>query len=233
MHRRYNTAASTDARADADDQTFLPAGVVSSGGDQPAAARYSAPTRPYLRRQSGVLKTRLVAPGAPPREEAVTAPPPEPAPLRASLRPSPPRRTPVPRSSHDPWELGLASPPPIDEQLQTVSAALHLVLGRLSAQGPDDPALDEVRRAVAALHVRHAVREAREHEGRERWLHASRAWMRAAEAAGSDPWLFAHSARTLLLSNASSQDAFEVAVRALDLDPTNPIARTVLDRLRD
>jgi hypothetical protein len=241
MHRRYSATNPPDPRASADDPPRPPAGVLTSGSYQPAAAagsRFSSPTRPFVRRHSGVLKAQVdatTATTAPPRDQVVTAPPPESSLARASQRPPslPPRRTPIPRSSYDPWEHGLASPPPVDEQLQTVSAALHLVLGRLAERGPEDPALDELRRAVGVLHVRHAVREAREHEQRERWLHASRAWMRAAQAAGSDPWLFAHSARTLLLTNASSQDAFEVAIRALAIDPVNPIAQTVLDRLRD
>jgi hypothetical protein len=87
------------------------------------------------------------------------------------------------------------------------------------------------RGPAAAFHVRGVVREAREHEARERWLPASRAWMRAAVVAVDDPWLFAHAARTLLLTNASSQDARELVGRALDLDPNNPLARQVLERV--
>jgi hypothetical protein len=222
MHHRYGAAPLPEPRVSPDDRSCAPVGVVTSGSDHPAATRRSAPTRRFLRRYSGVLKAQ---PGA--LAVARIAPPREP------LIPAPPRRGPTPRSSYDPWEHGLALPLPIDEQLQTLSAAVHLMLERLAEHGPADPALEEVRRAVGVLHVRHAVREAREHEQRERWLHASRAWMRAALAAVSDPWLFAHSARTLLLTNASSQDACEVALRAIALDPVNPIAQTVLDRLRD
>ena len=42
---------------------------------------------------------------------------------------------------------------------------------------------------------------------------------------------FAHAARTLLFTNASSQDTRELVGRALDLDPNNPLACQVLDRV--
>ncbi|MDO9019267.1 MAG: hypothetical protein Q8S73_07545 [Deltaproteobacteria bacterium] len=164
----------------------------------------------------------MLGPPIAPVEPARVAPAPA-APQR------PGRNTPIPRSSLDPWE---AAPAAIsEEQLDALTSALHLTLSLLVERRPSDPGLVEAKRAVATFHVRGVVREAREHEARERWLPASRAWMRAAVTAGDDPWLFAHAARTLLLTNASSQDARELVGRALDLDPNNPLARQVLDRV--
>lgn len=152
-------------------------------------------------------------------------------PTRPKLVLGPPSR-PAARPAQDPWEHASASAPSVQEQLHAVSAALHVTLAILAEQRPGDPALAEARRGVAAIQVRHAVQEARDHELGERWLPASRAWMRAALVGGDDAWLFAHAARTLLLTNASSRDAVEVARRALGLDPANPLAARVLDRAR-
>lgn len=201
---------------------FAPdADVPTSDGAQ----RVVLPTRPYLRRLSGVLRSRpelVLGPPVAPVQPARGAPAPV-APQR------PARNTPIPRSSLDPWE---AAPAAIsEEQLDALTSALHLTLSLLVERRPNDPGLVEAKRAVATFHVRGVVREAREHEARERWLPASRAWMRAAVATGDDPWLFAHAARTLLLTNASSQDARELVGRALDLDPNNPLARQVLERV--
>ena len=138
--------------------------------------------------------------------------------------------TPIPRSSFDPWEpLNLAPSSPQD-QIAMLTSALHVTLALLAQDRPDDPVLAETRRAVAALQARAAVHEAREHESRERWLHASQSWMRAARACPDDAWLLAHAARTLLQTNASSQDAAEAARRALALDPANSLAAMVLLR---
>ena len=202
-----------------------PSDAFAPGGDLPStdvAQRVSPPTKPYLRRLSGVLRSQpglMLGPPIAPAQPTRVAP----APKR------PARDTPIPRSSLDPWE---AAPAAIsEEQLDALTSALHLTLSLLVERRPNDPGLVEASRAVAVFHVRGVVREAREHEARERWLPASRAWMRAAVTAGDDPWLFAHAARTLLLTNASSQDAREIAGRALDLDPNNPLARQVLERV--
>ena len=189
------------------------------------AQRVSSPTRPYLRRLSGVLRSRpelVLGPPIAPVQPARVAPAPS-APQR------PARNTPISRSSLDPWEAAAAAIS--EEQLDALTSALHLTLSLLVESHPNDPGLVEAKRAVATFHVRGVVREARDHEARERWLPASRAWMRAAVAAGDDPWLFAHAARTLLFTNASSQDTRELVGRALDLDPNNPLACQVLDRV--
>jgi hypothetical protein len=193
----------------------------------------AAPTRPYVRRVSGVLRSRPGLVLGPPVAPIVPA---RVTPAPSALVPSAPRapvsrHSPFPRSTRDPWEAGVAAAALSEEQLQVMSSALHLTLGLLVERSPGDPALAEAMRAVTAVHVRNVVREAREHELRGRWLLASRTWMRAALAAGDDPWLFAHAARALLQSSASSQDAREVAGRALALDPGNPVARMVIERV--
>ena len=212
-----------------------------AGGDSPTtvpASPPSAPTRPYLRRISGMSRTssHLVvgppkspfAPPAVPSRATVPAAsiPSEHTPSRVTPRPSP-----LPRTMQDPWEHAHVSATSLQEQLTVVCSALHVTLGLLAQQLPGDPALDEARRSVAALEIRHTVHQARDHELSERWLHASLAWMRAADLSPHDAWLPAHAARTLLLTNASAQDAAEVARRSLAIDPKNPLAALVLDRL--
>jgi hypothetical protein len=212
-----------------------------AGGDSPAAITSSPvvpPTRPYQQRISGVSRTTSPLVVGPPKAPLASsevlsrtmAPPasipPERLSSKATLRVSP-----LPRAMPDPWDHAHVSATSLQEQLTVVCSALHATLGILAHQLPDDPALEEARRKVAALEMRHTVHQARDHEVSERWLHASIAWMRAADLSPQDAWLPAHAARTLLLTNASVQDAAQLARRSLAIDPNNPLAAVVLDRI--
>ncbi len=132
----------------------------------------------------------------------------------------------------DPWTHVSDSVHVLRDEIDVLCSALLSALSALSAHRPDDASLDDARRGVGRLQVRHAVQAAHNLELQGEWARASRAWMSAARSAPVDPWLLAHAARTLLLAKAPSLDVREVAHRALGLDSTNPLARLVVQRLQ-
>lgn len=150
---------------------------------------------------------------------------------RAPTRPSPgltsaPSTRPM-RSRLDPWDRASSSPQSAHDDLATLCSALQATLSVLAEERPHDILVIEARRNVSEMQARHAVRDAQEQELQGRWTQAARSWMQASRCMPEDPWLLAHAARALLLSNAAPSDAVEVAQRALVLDPDNSLASTV------
>ncbi len=153
---------------------------------------------------------------------------------RAPTRPSPglvgdlPAR---PQSSHlDPWEASSSALPSARDDLATLCSAVQITLAALSEERPYDRLIVDARERVAEVQARHCVQGAHEQELQGRWSHAARSWMQAARCMPEDPWLLAHAARALLLSNAPSSETVEVARQALAIDPANSLASTVIWR---
>ncbi len=163
--------------------------------------------------------------GAPVPGESVRARRPSSIPPPPSWRPS--------GGAHGSGDPYLAMEPTVAtlrDELDTVCGVLTVALSLLASQRPDDPGLDEARRSVNAMQARHAAQEALNLERQERWHHAAQAWIRAGRLNPDDPWLPAHASRAAMLSNAPLEDAARLARVALQLDPSNPLAQTVLAR---
>lgn len=133
-----------------------------------------------------------------------------------------------PQSSHlDPWERASSTPPSARDDLTTLYSAIQVTLAALSEERPYDRLIVDARERVAEVQARHCVHAAHEQELQGRWAQAARSWMQAARCMPEDPWLLAHAARALLLSNAPASETLAFARRALDIDPSNSLASTV------
>ncbi len=153
---------------------------------------------------------------------------------RAPTRPSPGLVAEAPvrqqASRLDPWESSSLAAPNTRDDLAKLCTALQVTLTALSEERPYDRLVADARHSVSEVQVRHAVHTAHEQELQGRWAQAARSWMQAARCMPEDPWLLAHAARALLLSNAAPSETIEVARRALDIDPANSLATSVLWR---